>query len=281
MKAEFPTEKYPVLRYFLGDVRDKERLKRALEGVDYVIHAAALKQVPAAEDNPIEFIKTNIGGAQNIIEAALDTGVKKVVALSTDKASSPCTLYGATKLVSDKLFISANNIRGARDLSFSVVRYGNVFNSRGSVVEVFKSQKNDSEFSITDSRMTRFIITLRQGVEWVLRTLVDLPGNVLLVPKLPSMRVIDLATAFDPAKKFKIIGVRSGEKIHEEMISTSDSPMVLESTDHFLIVNNHKIREECILSLGYKTVADDFRYESSGNNNFLNFDEICALIRES
>jgi len=279
MKSEFPKEKYPQIRYFLGDVRDYVRLRRAFEGVDYVIHAAALKQVPAAEENPLEFIKTNIQGAQNVIEAAIDTNVTKVVALSTDKACSPCNLYGATKLVSDKLFLSANNIRGSRDLGFSVVRYGNVLNSRGSVVEIFKSQLNSSHFTITDPSMTRFLITLDEGVVWVCRTLLDLPSNILLVPKLPSIRITDLAVSMDKHKALHVIGLRPGEKMHEEMIGEFDQPNVLEATSNFVITTDQVVRQLLLTEKDYREVPKPFKYDSLSNAHYLNINEIDALLK--
>ena len=219
----FPVDRYPQLRFFLGDVRDQDRLRRALERVDTVVHAAALKQVPAAEYNPMEFVKTNVLGAENVIQACLDTGVRRVVALSTDKAAAPINLYGATKLCSDKLFIAANNIKGKRDLRFSVVRYGNVMGSRGSVIPFFLNQARKGVLPITDSAMTRFNISLQEGVAMVLWTLEHALGSELLVPKIPSYRIMDVAEAIGPGCEKPIVGIRPGEKIHEEMITASDS----------------------------------------------------------
>ena len=215
----FPVDRYPQLRFFLGDVRDQDRLRRALERVDTVVHAAALKQVPAAEYNPMEFVKTNVLGAENVIQACLDTGVRRVVALSTDKAAAPINLYGATKLCSDKLFIAANNIKGKRDLRFSVVRYGNVMGSRGSVIPFFLNQARKGVLPITDPAMTRFNISLQEGVAMVLWTLEHALGSELLVPKIPSYRIMDVAEAIGPGCEKPIVGIRPGEKIHEEMIT--------------------------------------------------------------
>ena len=226
----------PRMRYFLGDVRDQGRLERAFQGVDIVIHAAALKQVPAAEYNPMEFIKTNVLGAENIINAALKTDVKKIVALSTDKAAGPINLYGATKLCSDKLFIAANNIRGWRDLRFSVVRYGNVMGSRGSVIPFFMSLKGQGELPITDARMTRFMISLEQGVELVWRAFEDMEGGEIYVKKIPSMKVTDIARVLDPEAEQKIVGIRPGEKIHEQMVGEEDAYFTYEYPEHYKIL---------------------------------------------
>ena len=223
LQQQYPQDKYPQLRFFLGDVRDQDRLRRALEQVDTVVHAAALKQVPAAEYNPMEFVKTNVLGAENLIQACLDTDVQRVVALSTDKAAAPINLYGATKLCSDKLFIAANNIKGSRDLRFSVVRYGNVMGSRGSVIPFFLSKAPSGVLPITDPAMTRFNISLEDGVDMVLWTLDHALGGELLVPKIPSYRITDGAEAIGPGCKKPVIGIRPGEKIHEEMITASDS----------------------------------------------------------
>ena len=223
MGQVFSDSTYPCMRYFIGDVRDQDRLRRALEGIDIVIHAAALKQVPAAEYNPFECIKTNVLGAQNVIEACLDSGVKKVVALSTDKAAAPINLYGATKLCSDKLFTAANNIRGHHDISFSVVRYGNVMGSRGSVIPFYLERKKTGVLPITDQAMTRFNISLQEGVEMVLWALENAQGGEIFVPKIPSYRITDLAEAIGPKCEHPVIGIRPGEKIHEEMITASDS----------------------------------------------------------
>ena len=219
----FPAEHFPQLRFFLGDVRDSQRLRRALEGCDTVVHAAALKQVPAAEYNPMEFVKTNVLGAENLIQACLDTHVHRVVALSTDKAAAPINLYGATKLCSDKLFVAANNIKGDRDLRFSVVRYGNVMGSRGSVIPFFLQKAQSGVLPITDQAMTRFNISLEEGVQMVLWSLEHALGGELFVPKIPSYRITDVAEAIGPSCEKPVVGIRPGEKIHEEMITASDS----------------------------------------------------------
>lgn len=219
----FSEAEYPQIRYFIGDIRDEARLRRALEGIDIVVHAAALKQVPAAEYNPFECIKTNILGAQNLIEACLDSGVQNVVALSTDKAAAPINLYGATKLCSDKLFVAANNIKGSRDIRFSVVRYGNVMGSRGSVIPFFLDKRKTGVLPITDVEMTRFNISLDEGVDMVLWALENALGGEVLVPKIPSYRITDVAQAIDPEAEHPVIGIRPGEKVHEEMITESDS----------------------------------------------------------
>ena len=232
----FPQTQYPQLRFFLGNVRDRDRLRRALEGIDTVIHAAALKQVPAAEYNPIEFINTNVLGAENVVQACLDTDVKRVVALSTDKAAAPINLYGATKLCSDKLFIAANNIKGYRDLRFSVVRYGNVMGSRGSVIPFFINKAKSGVLPITDPSMTRFNISLAEGVDMVLWSLENALGGELFVPKIPSYRITDVAEAVGPSCKKPIIGIRPGEKIHEEMITESDSFTTIDLGPYYAIL---------------------------------------------
>ncbi|MDA7936216.1 UDP-N-acetylglucosamine 4,6-dehydratase (inverting), partial [bacterium] len=229
MAQTFSQEEFPQLRYFIGDVRDKDRLQRALEGIDTIIHAAALKQVPTAEYNPFECIKTNVMGAQNIVEAALNSDVKRVVALSTDKAAAPVNLYGATKLCSDKLFIAATNMIGSRDLTFSVVRYGNVMGSRGSVIPFFMNRRDSGVLPITDTSMTRFNISLDEGVDMVFYAAERAIGGEIFVPKIPSYRITDVATAIAPSAKQEIVGIRPGEKIHEEMITASDSPNTIEA----------------------------------------------------
>ena len=239
MLRKFPNEKFKCLRFFLGDVRDKERLIRACDGVNVLVHAAALKQVPAAEYNPIEFIKTNILGASNIIEAAITNKIAKVIALSTDKAASPINLYGATKLCSDKLFIAANNYAGNNNVSFSVVRYGNVMNSRGSVIPIFQEMKKNKVLLVTDKNMTRFNITLSEGVNFVLSCLKNLLGGEIFIPKLNSYKILDVAKAISPTAKIKITGKRPGEKIHEEMITQADSVNSLEFKDYFIIFSNY------------------------------------------
>lgn len=282
MAQEFPESRYPFLRYFIGDVRDAERVRRAMEGTDTVIHAAALKQVPAAEYNPFECIKTNVIGAQNIIEACLDAGVKRVVALSTDKAAAPVNLYGATKLCSDKLFIAANNIRGARDIRFSVVRYGNVMGSRGSVIPFFLGRRGDGSLPITDPAMTRFNISLDGGVDLVMWALNNAEGGEILVPKIPSYRVTDVATAIAPAAEQQIIGIRPGEKIHEEMITASDSPNTVDMGEYYAILppGDPEAIDRYCSDRGATRVAPGFCYESGTNEHFLTVEEIQTLIRQ-
>ncbi|HWW55900.1 MAG TPA: UDP-N-acetylglucosamine 4,6-dehydratase (inverting) [Sphingopyxis sp.] len=282
MAQEFPESKYPFLRYFIGDVRDADRVRRAMEGTDTVIHAAALKQVPAAEYNPFECIKTNVIGAQNIIEACLDAGVKRVVALSTDKAAAPVNLYGATKLCSDKLFIAANNIRGSRDIRFSVVRYGNVMGSRGSVIPFFLGRRDHGSLPITDASMTRFNISLDGGVALVMWALDHAEGGEIFVPKIPSYRVTDVAAAVAPAAKQEIIGIRPGEKIHEEMITASDSPNTVDLGSYFAILppgDPDAIDRYCDRA-GAKLVPAGFSYDSGTNEEFLSVDDIRSLIQQ-
>ena len=279
MMEKFPSKKYPMLRYFIGDVRDKERLTRAFSDIDLVIHAAALKQVPAAEYNPTEFINTNIIGASNVIEASINSGVKKVVALSTDKACAPVNLYGATKLCSDKLFIAANNYTGQK-IIFSVVRYGNVMNSRGSVLPVFLNQKKEGYFTITDPEMTRFNITLEESVRFVLEICKQSVGYEIFVPKIPSFKITDLATAVAPSNKIKFIGIRPGEKIHEEMITKSDSKSVVELKDSYVLcpLGEKKIVNFYLKKFKGKLVKKDFSYNSKNNKKFLTVKELKKLI---
>ncbi|HWZ61716.1 MAG TPA: UDP-N-acetylglucosamine 4,6-dehydratase (inverting) [Steroidobacteraceae bacterium] len=281
MAQEFPQA---CMRFFLGDVRDRDRLVQALRGVDVVIHAAALKQVPAAEYNPTECIKTNIHGAENVVRAALVNEVERVVALSTDKAANPINLYGATKLCSDKLFIAANNIAGGHRTRFSVVRYGNVVGSRGSVVPLFKKRIDEGgdHLPITDPRMTRFWITLRQGVEFVLKGLRRMHGGEIFVPRIPSVKVVDVATAMAPQLPHKIIGIRPGEKLHEVMCPADDSHLTLEFDDHFVIQPTIQFAGFADFSLNAagergRPVAPDFEYQSGRNPQFLSCDEIRAL----
>lgn len=278
----FPDSKYPQLRFFIGDVRDRDRLRRALEDIDTVVHAAALKQVPAAEYNPMEFISTNVLGAENLVQACLDASVKRVVALSTDKAAAPINLYGATKLCSDKLFIAANNIRGSRDLCFSVVRYGNVMGSRGSVIPFFLDKAKTGVLPITDTAMTRFNISLREGVDMVLWSLSNSLGGELFVPKIPSYRITDVAEAIGPSCKKTVIGIRPGEKIHEEMITVSDSFSTIDLGEYYAILpsdgrvlQRYRQAEKsvCPVHLG-------FAYNSGSNPEFLSVDQLRALIRE-
>ena len=238
LQSEFPINKYPNLRFFIGDIRDKDRLKRALQGIDIVVHAAALKQVPAAEYNPMEFIKTNVIGSNNLVDPCIDTGVKKVVALSTDKAAAPINLYGATKLCADKLFIAANNIRGNSNITFSVVRYGNVMGSRGSVIPYFLKSAKEGELKVTDNKMTRFNITLSEGVDMVKWAINNGIGGEIFVPKIPSYRIIDVAKAIGPNCIIENIGIRPGEKLHEEMITSSDSYSTKDLGDYFAILPN-------------------------------------------
>lgn len=281
MMQEFPTSKYASLRYFLGDIRDLDRVRRALENVDYVIHAAALKQVPAAEYNPGEFIKTNINGAQNLIEACLDNGVKQVVALSTDKAAAPINLYGATKLCSDKLFVAANKYRGKRDLSFSIVRYGNVMGSRGSVIPLFLDRASTGSLPITDPEMTRFNISLEEGVDMVLWAIENSMGGEIFVPKLPSYRISDLATAIGPSCDHKYIGIRPGEKIHEEMITESDSLSTVDLGKYYAILPSERddsVVKYCDL-MGAEAVSKGFFYNSGKNSEFLDVEQIRKLIK--
>ena len=239
MSRIFSEKKYKFIRYFIGDVRDLSRLKLAMQGIDCVIHAAALKQVPAAEYNPIEFVKTNVIGAQNIIESSLQSKVRSVIALSTDKACAPINLYGATKLCSDKLFIAANNLSGKSKIKFSVVRYGNVFGSRGSVVPLFLKQKSEKHFTITNKDMTRFNISIQEGVNTVIWGMKNFFGGEILIPKIPSFRILDLTKAIQASKKIKVVGIRKGEKLHEEMITISDSLNTIETKKNYFIINEN------------------------------------------
>jgi UDP-N-acetylglucosamine 4,6-dehydratase/5-epimerase len=278
----YPVSQYPQLRLFLGDVRDRGRLVRALEGIDTVVHAAALKQVPAAEYNPIEFINTNVLGAENVVQACLDTGVKRVVALSTDKAAAPINLYGATKLCSDKLFIAANNIKGTRDLRLSVVRYGNVMGSRGSVIPFFLEKAKTGVLPITDPTMTRFNISLREGVAMVLWALEHALGGELFVPKIPSYRITDVAEAIGPSCEKPITGIRPGEKIHEEMITSSDSFTTIDLGAYYAILPSDGLVQKRYkeAGIGSAAVAPGFAYNSGSNPEFLSVDQLRALIRE-
>lgn len=286
MSLEFSREKYPNLRYFIGDVRDKDRLYRAMQGIDYVVHAAALKQVPTAEYNPFECIKTNVLGAQNIIEVALDLGVKKVVALSTDKAAAPINLYGATKLCSDKLFVAANNMAGDRDINFSVVRYGNVMGSRGSVIPFFMNQREKGELPITDKSMSRFNISLDEGVDLVLFALEKSIGGEVYVPKIPSYNIMDVAKAIAPSCTYKEVGIRPGEKIDEEMITKTDSIYTIELDKYFIITPPHPfypLEESKKKYLDYyqaKNVDEGFFYNSGNNTEWIGVEELRDLIIE-
>ena len=267
MSQKFPIERYPQIRYLLGDVRDLERLTRALMDIDYVIHCAAIKHVPIAEYNPDECIKTNVNGAQNVISASLKTGVKKVVALSTDKACSPVNLYGATKLTSDKLFIAANNIKGKNEITFSVVRYGNVMASNGSVIPFFVERKKKNLFlPITDKKMTRFNISIEEGVELVMYALEKAFGGEIFVPKIPSYNIIDLANAIAPELEKRIVGIRPGEKLHEEMISESDSYNTFDLGKYYVITNGEKeLVDNIINKHNAKPVQKGFKYNSNSN----------------
>jgi UDP-N-acetylglucosamine 4,6-dehydratase len=284
MEKKFSSNKYSSMRFFLGDVRDLERLKLAMNGVDIVVHAAALKHVPSAERNPMEYVKTNIYGAENIIQSSIFQKVSKVIALSTDKAANPINLYGATKLASDKIFVAANNIVGAQKTSFSVVRYGNVAGSRGSVQQLFNELiKNGSDyFPITDKRMTRFWITLDQGVEFVIKSFSRMRGGEIFVPKIPSLNILDLAKALGPKLKLKYIGIRAGEKIHEVMCPKESSYLTVEFSDHFVIYPSNPEDKKGMFeknSVGEKgkKVGKDFEYSSDKNKNFLSIQDIIKL----
>lgn len=272
-----------VMRYFIGDVRDETRLRRAFDGVDYVIHAAALKQVPACEYNPNEAIKTNIHGAMNVIEAALDTGVKRVVALSTDKAVNPVNLYGGTKLVSDKLFIAANAYSGFKDTRFSIVRYGNVAGSRGSVIPFFRSlvESGETELPITDFEMTRFWISLEQGVELVIKALMESRGGETFIAKIPSFKITDLAKAILPECTMKEVGIREGEKLHEVMITKEDSPYTYEYDNHFIIYPHMSWWTENSVIQGGRPVMHGFEYSSGTNNQWLTVEKLRERLTEA
>jgi UDP-N-acetylglucosamine 4,6-dehydratase len=278
MAQIFPFKKYECIRFFIGDIRDKERLYRAFHGVDYVIHAAALKQVPAAEYNPFEAVKTNILGAQNIINVAIDQKVKKLIALSTDKAANPINLYGATKLCSDKLFIAGNAYVGRSHSSFSVVRYGNVVGSRGSVIPFFLQQRKKGVLPITDPRMTRFWITKEQGVNFVLKCLERMVGGELFVPKIPSMNIMDLAKAICPDCQTKIVGVRPGEKIHELMITRDDAPRTIEYQDFYIVKPEFRFFPRRFNAKGGQPVPEDFEYNSGTNPWQMTLEEMTQVI---
>jgi UDP-N-acetylglucosamine 4,6-dehydratase len=288
MMQTFSPAKYPAMRYFIGDVRDLDRLKQACEGIDYIVHAAALKQVPSAEYNPTECIKTNVGGSQNVIAAALSTGVKRVVALSTDKAAAPINLYGATKLCSDKLFVAANNMRGSRDISFSVVRYGNVAGSRGSVMPFFMKKRADGYLPITHNEMTRFNISLEGGVDLVMFALEKAIGGEIYVSKLSSYLLPDVATAIAPGCEQRIVGIRPGEKLHEEMITSSDSFNTIELDNHYIICPTN-LNYQGITKQSYLThyeaenaceVPVGFSYNSGDNTEWLTVEDIRDIVRE-
>lgn len=280
MAQEFSPQDYPQLRYFIGDVRDKDRLLKAMRDIDIVIHAAALKHVPIAEYNPFECIKTNVLGAQNVIDACLETEVRKVVALSTDKAAAPINLYGATKLCSDKLFVAANNMKGKRDIKFSVVRYGNVFCSRGSVVPFFLKKKAEGTIPITDKRMTRFNITLKDGVQLVLDALDKMWGGEIFVPKIPSYKILDVAKAVAPECSIEYVGIRPGEKIHEEMITQTDSLNSVEFDDYYVILPSMPQWnvEEFTRAFNGKMCKQGESYNSGENEQWLTVEELKSLI---
>lgn len=286
MAQVFPTEEYRCMRYFIGDVRDERRLERAMEGIDYVVHAAALKQVPTAEYNPFECIKTNVLGAQNVVEASLNTGVSRVVALSTDKAAAPINLYGATKLCSDKLFIAANNMVGNRSLKFSVVRYGNVMGSRGSVIPFFLRKRAEGVLPVTDPAMTRFNISLAEGVEMALYAIEHALGGEIFVPKIPSYRITDVAAAIGPDCEQPVVGIRPGEKLHEQMITASDSQNTIEAEKYYVIVPSlisgrmDDLMERYKKHHRAKPVAEGFCYSSGDNGEWLTVEKIRELIRE-
>lgn len=287
MAQEFPESKYPQIRYFIGDVRDVKRLESAFEGVDIVIHAAAMKHVHLAEYNPMECVKTNINGAENVIDAALKTGVKNVVALSTDKAAAPINLYGATKLASDKLFIAANNIKGKRDIKFSVVRYGNVMGSNGSVMPFFLNKKNNGEtyLPITDADMTRFNISLEDGCEMVFYAIEKAWGGEVFVPKIPSYKITDVATAIAPELEQKIVGIRPGEKLHEEMITSSDSYNTVDLGKYYAILPQQSpystyTKEEYKAEFNAIDVPKGFSYDSGNNDEWETIDSLRALVKK-
>ncbi len=282
MAQKFPPKKYPQIRFFIGDIRDKNRLLRALRGIDHVVHAAAMKHVHIAEYNPDECIKTNVGGAQNLVEAAIESGVSKIVALSTDKACAPINLYGATKLTSDKLFIAANNIKGSNPISFSVVRYGNVMGSNGSVIPFFIKEKRNGILPITDPNMTRFNILIEEGVELILFALANSYGGELYVPKIPSYNILDIADAIAPECDKNIIGIRPGEKIHEEMISLSDSPNTYDIGKYYVILPSESFFDKKSFISRYKAklVPKNFSYNSKNNHDFETIESLKLKIKK-
>ena len=282
MAQEYPVHRYPQIRFFIGDVRDKERLIRAFEGIDYVIHAAAMKHVHIAEYNPDECVKTNVNGAENVIHAAIQTGVKHVVALSTDKACAPINLYGATKLTSDKLFVAANNIRGKHDIKFSVVRYGNVMGSNGSVIPFFIDKKKEGVLPITVESMTRFNISLQGGVDMVLHALETAWGGEIFIPKIPSYKITDVAQAIGPECEHRVIGIRPGEKIHEEMITASDSFFTYDLGKYYVIIPqtpNWNVGE-FVTHFNAKLVPEGFSYDSGTNTEWESVESLRLLIKE-
>ncbi|MBN1881986.1 MAG: UDP-N-acetylglucosamine 4,6-dehydratase (inverting) [Deltaproteobacteria bacterium] len=279
MSQVFSVEKYPCLRYFIGDVRDKERLHRAFHNVDYVIHAAALKQVPSCEYNPFEAIKTNIIGAENIINVAIDQGIKKIIALSTDKAANPINLYGATKLCADKLFIAANTYASSGNTRFANVRYGNVFGSRGSVIPFFLEERKNGVLPITDERMTRFWITLQRGVDFVLASLERMKGGELFIPKIPSMKIVDLARAIGPECELKVVGIRPGEKIHEVLLPREESRNAVEFDEFYVVQPDMKFFHYESWSNGAE-VPEGFEYNSGNNTQWLTAEQMRSMIEE-
>tara|TARA_B100000700_G_scaffold318258_1_gene411079 strand:+ start:216 stop:1229 length:1014 start_codon:yes stop_codon:yes gene_type:complete len=281
MSLTFSEKKYPAIRYFIGDIRDRFRLLRAFQDIDIVIHAAALKQVPTAEYNPMEFIQTNVIGAQNVIEASIEKKVKKVISLSSDKAAAPINLYGATKLCSDKLFVAANNYAGIKNLSFSVVRYGNVMGSRGSVIPYFLEQAKTGKLNITDTAMTRFNITLEESVDMVLFSLKNSIGGEVFVPKIPSYKITDLAKSIGKKCRMEITGIRQGEKIHEEMITKSDSVSTIDIGRYYVILpaNKKKFINYYSKKFNLKRVQKGFSYNSGNNKEFLSVESIRKLIK--
>ena len=268
---------HPDLRYFIGDVRDKDRLKRAMQSVDIIVHAAALKQVPACEYNPMEAIKTNIIGSSNVIEAALDTGVKRVLAISTDKAVSPINLYGATKLAAEKLFVQSNAYAGGSSTRFSCVRYGNVVGSRGSVVPIFIKQRQNGKLTITDKRMTRFWLTLEQGVRFVIRCIEEMQGGEVFIPKIPSTRIVDLARAIAPQAELEVVGIRPGEKLHEALISEDEARTTVERKDMYVVVPNVTLWQRDLQYTG-EPLPEGFHYSSDNNPDWLDVDQIRAMV---
>lgn len=282
MAQEYPKNEYPQIRFFIGDVRDRVRLTRAFQGIDYVIHAAAMKHVPIAEYNPDECIKTNIGGAENVVDAALETAVERVVALSTDKACAPINLYGATKLTSDKLFIAANNIRGNNPIKFSVVRYGNVMGSNGSVIPFFINKRSSGELPITDPSMTRFNISLQGGVDMVMHALEHAWGGELFVPKIPSYKIMDVAEAIGPECNKPVVGIRPGEKVHEEMITASDSFYTYDLGKYYAILPaTHRWKlDDFIKTFNAVKVPQGFNYNSGNNTEWETVESLRSLIRE-
>jgi UDP-N-acetylglucosamine 4,6-dehydratase (inverting) len=282
MEKEFSIDRFPQIRYFIGDVRDKERLIRAMQGIDFVIHAAAMKHVPIAEYNPDECIKTNINGAQNVVDACLQTKVERVVALSTDKACAPINLYGATKLTSDKLFVAANNIRGTNPIRFSVVRYGNVMGSNGSVIPFFLKKRKEGKLPITDPNMTRFNISVQGGVDMVMHALLNAWGGEIFIPKIPSYKIKDVATAIGPECEQVVVGIRPGEKVNEEMITPSDSFYTYDLGKYYTILpatHNWKL-EDFLKEFNAKLVPTGFSYNSGGNSEWETVESLRSLIKE-